>query len=49
MTGNFELIDIVSRLGYGVSHSKLLEVDTAYAVQKIAATSGLIPDEIQPY
>ena len=49
MTGNVELINIVNRLGHGVSYSKFLEVDTAYAIQKIAATSGLIPDETQPY
>ena len=49
MTGNAELIKIINRLGHGVSYTKLAEVDTAYAIQKISTNSGLIPEEIQPY
>ena len=48
MTGNVELIKILKKLVHGVSYSKLLEVDTANAIQKIVSSSGLIPDEIQP-
>ena len=49
MAGNVELIKIINRLGHGVSYTKLAEVDTTYAIQKISTNSGLIPDEIQPY
>ena len=49
MTGNVELIKIINRLGHGMSDTKLAEVDTAYAIQKMASLSGLIPDDIQPY
>ena len=49
MTANFKLIKIINRLGHGVSYTKLADVDTAYAIQKISTNSGLMPEEIQPY
>ena len=49
MTGNVELIKIINRFEHGVSYTKLGEVDTAYAIQKISVNSSLIPEEIQPY
>ena len=49
MTGNVELIKIINRLGHEISYTKLAEVDTAYAIQKISTNSGLIPEEIQSY
>ena len=48
-TGNVELIKVLNRLGHGVSYSKLCEIDTAYAIQKISSSSTLIPEEIQRY
>ena len=41
MTGNAELIKIINRLEHGVSYTKLAEVDTAYAIQRISKKSGL--------
>ena len=39
----------MNRLGHGVSDTKLSDVDTAYAIQKIASSSGLLSDDIQAY
>ena len=49
MTGNVELIKTLNRLGHGISYSKLLEVDTANAIQKVSSDCQLIPEEIYPY
>ena len=47
MTGNIELIKIMNKLGHSISYSKLYEVDTAYAVQKLLSSLTLIPEGIQ--
>ena len=52
LTGNVELIKTLNRLGHGVSYSKLLEIDTAFAIQKINETVSdnvILPDEIHIY
>ena len=50
LSGNVELITTLNRLGHGISHSALLEVVTAAAMQKILdAEQGdvVLPDETQ--
>ena len=52
LTGNVELIKTLNRFGHGVSYSKLLEIDTAFAIQKINETVSdnvILPDEIHIY
>ena len=49
MTGNVEPLKIINRLGHGVFCTKLAELDTVYAIQKISTNSSLMPEEIQPY
>ena len=46
MTGNMELIKILNRLGHGVSYSKMSEIDTAYAINKVSADTALVPEGI---
>ena len=51
LSGNVELITTLNRLGHGISHSAMLEVITAAAMQKIQeAELGevILPDETQP-
>lgn len=36
LTGNVELIKMLNRLGHGISYSKLMEIDTALCLQKLA-------------
>ena len=46
-----ELIQILNRLGHGVSYSQLEENDTALCLEKMAATineSAILPDTIRP-
>ena len=38
ISGNVELIQILNRLGHGISYSQLEEVDTALCLQKLAMT-----------
>ena len=50
LSGNVELITTLNRLGHGISHSALLEVITAAAMQKILDTAlndVVLPDETQ--
>ena len=50
LSGNVELITTLNRLGHGISHSALLEVVTAAAMQKILDTElgeVILPDETQ--
>ena len=46
MTGNVELIKIINTFGHGISYTKLAEVDTAYAIEKISTNLGLISEEL---
>ena len=46
LTGNEELIEIINRLGHGVSYSKVSELDTAFAIQKLSQSTVIIPDEV---
>ena len=51
LTGNVELIQILNRLGHGVSYSQLEENDTALCLEKMAASineSAILPDTIRP-
>ena len=51
LTGNVELIQILSRLRHGVSYSKLEKNDTALFLEKMAAAineSAILPDTIRP-
>lgn len=51
LTGNVELIQILNRLGHGVSYSQLEENDTALCLEKMAAAineSAILPDTIRP-
>ena len=47
ITGIIKLTEVINRLGHGASYTKLAKVDAAYAIQKIATNSGLVPEEIQ--
>ena len=50
LSGNVELITTLNRLGHGISHSGLLEVMTAVAMQKVKDTAlndVVLPDELQ--
>ena len=49
LTGNVEVIKILNRLGHGISYSKLLEIDTAFAIQKLSTDTDtvLLPDQLQ--
>ena len=52
LTGNVELVKILNRLGHGVSYSKTLEIDTAFALQKLATQSMrgfVLPEKIYPH
>lgn len=51
LLGNVELIQILNRLGHGISYSKLEEVDTSLCLQKLAMTpeDGVaLPSNIVP-
>lgn len=51
LTGNTELIQMLNRLGHGVSYSQLEENDTALCLQKLAATQNqnvVLPTPLQP-
>ena len=51
ISGNVELIQILNRLGHGISYSQLEEVDTALCLQKLAMTpeDGVpLPSNIYP-
>ena len=51
LTGNVQLIQILNRLGHGVSYSQLEENDTALCLEKMAAAineSAILPDTIRP-
>ena len=49
LTGNIEVIKILNHLGHGISYSKVLEIDTAFAIQKLTvdAETVLLPDQVQ--
>lgn len=49
ITGIIKITEVINRLGHGASYTKFAEVDAAYAIQKIATNSGLVPEEIQLY
>lgn len=44
LTGNVEVIKILNRLGHGCSYTALEEIDTALAIDKLAATES--PSEV---
>lgn len=51
LSGNVELIQILNRLGHGISYSQLEEVDTSLCLQKLAMTpeDGVpLPNNIYP-
>lgn len=51
LTGNTELIQILNRLGHGVSYSQLEENDTAICLQKSTATQNqkvVLPTPLHP-
>lgn len=51
LTGNTELIQMLNRLGHGVSYSQLQENDTAVCLQKLTATQNqnvVLPTPLQP-
>uniref|UniRef100_A0A6A7FTP2 Uncharacterized protein n=1 Tax=Hirondellea gigas TaxID=1518452 RepID=A0A6A7FTP2_9CRUS len=51
LTGNVELIRILSRLGHGISYSQLEENDTGLCIEKLDsdhAEQAIIPSNIQP-
>ena len=50
LTGNVELIQILNRLGHGISYSQLEEIDTALCLQKLALSVGdvAMPGNIHP-
>ena len=50
LTGNVELLEILNRLGHGISYHQLGENDTALCIEKIASNlnqSPIIPKVIQ--
>ena len=49
LTGNVEIIKLINRLGHGISVSYLMEIDTAFAMQKLSNDPDNIamPDELQ--
>ena len=51
LTGNVELIRILNRLGHGVSYTRNLEIDTAFALEKMTIHSlrVAIPEEIHQH
>jgi len=52
LTGNSEIIQIMNKLGHGVSYTVLEENDTALSLQKIASSSDdsvPLPDCVNPY
>ena len=52
LTGNVELIQILNRLGHGISYTQLQDIDTALCLQKLAMTeedSVPIPENIMPW
>ncbi|KAL8621264.1 hypothetical protein ACOMHN_008089 [Nucella lapillus] len=52
LTGNVELIQMVNRLGHGISYHQLEESDTALCLQKLACALNervVLPQHIQPY
>ena len=50
LTGNFELIHTLDRLGHSVSYSQLEDIDTALCLQKLALSEGDVhlPANIHP-
>ena len=51
LTENVELIQLLNRLGHGVSYSQLEQNDTALCLQKLAADLNqtlILPGTIQP-
>jgi len=51
LTENVELIQMLNRLGHGVSYSQLEQNDTALCLQKLTANLNqklIIPGTIQP-
>ena len=52
LTGNVELIQMINRLGHGVSYHQLEENDTALCLQRLASALNervILPQNIQPY
>ncbi len=52
LTGNVELIQMLNRLGHGVSYDQLEENDTALCLQKLATSLNqrlILPHSIQPF
>ena len=52
LTGNVELIQMLNRLGHGLSYSQIEELDTALCLQKMAMTeaeSVPLPEANQPF
>jgi hypothetical protein len=52
LTGNFELIQTLNKLGHGISYSQLEENDTALCLHKLAAGMNrnvILPASIKPY
>ena len=52
LTGNVEVVRILNRLGHRVSYSKTLEIDTAFALLKLATQSMrgfVLPENIYPH
>ena len=50
LTGNVELIQMLNRLGHGISYHQLEEIETALCLQKLAAgsQSPVLPAALQP-
>ncbi|KAG1682044.1 hypothetical protein GQR58_011368 [Nymphon striatum] len=50
LTGNVELIHTLNRFGYGISYSKLEELDTALCLQKLSLVENevCVPFDIHP-
>ena len=51
LTGNVELIQMLNRLGHGMSYSKLVELDTTLCLQKQAMTAAddvILPSNVHP-
>ena len=49
LTGNVELIHMLNRLGYGVSYSQMVEIDTALCLEKLALGQHCpLPENIHP-
>ena len=49
LTGNAELVKIMNRLGHGVSHNKVLEIETTITNSKLSSSTTPMPNDIMTF